>query len=70
MRFEAFMTLKVYIVVWFMTLCNLMGAYQRFGGTCCVHLQGLCHKDGGSTLFQNPSVTSQLYVAMLQMTAL
>jgi len=32
-------------VVWIVTPCGVVVAHQRFGGPCCLHLQG---EDGGS----------------------
>jgi len=28
-------------VVWDVTPCRLVNSYQRFGGACCFHLQGI-----------------------------
>jgi hypothetical protein len=28
------------VVFWVATSCGLAGGYQRFGGTCCLNLQG------------------------------
>jgi hypothetical protein len=28
-------------VFWEVTLCRLVHSYRRFGGACCLHLQGL-----------------------------
>jgi hypothetical protein len=36
--FPQWWTLKI-VVLYFMTLCSLLGGYQRFGGTYCHHLQ-------------------------------
>jgi hypothetical protein len=37
LRCEDLMAVKIW--VWFMTLCRLVGDYQNFGGTFCLHLQ-------------------------------
>jgi hypothetical protein len=29
------------LVFWVVALCGLVGRYQRFGGTYCLHLQAL-----------------------------
>jgi hypothetical protein len=28
-------------IIWIVTQYCLVGGYQRFGGTCCLHLQGV-----------------------------
>jgi hypothetical protein len=39
--FEVFLAMVVHSVFfWVVTLCSLMSRYQRFRGTCCLHLQG------------------------------
>jgi hypothetical protein len=39
--FEVFTTVKIRIeVFWVVTLCSVVVGYQRFGGPCCLHLQG------------------------------
>jgi hypothetical protein len=30
------------VVFWLMTQCSVVVGYQRFGGPCCLHLQGEC----------------------------
>jgi hypothetical protein len=38
--FEVFTAVKIHIVIfWVMTPCTLVGRYQSFGGTYCLHLQ-------------------------------
>jgi hypothetical protein len=40
MRFEVLTAVKMSILVfWVVTQCGLVGRYQRFGGTYCLHLQ-------------------------------
>jgi hypothetical protein len=29
------------VIIWVVALWNVVGEYQRFGGTCCLQLQGL-----------------------------
>jgi hypothetical protein len=42
MRFEVFKAVKMWMAVfWFVTPCNLVGGYQRFGRTYCHHLHGV-----------------------------
>jgi hypothetical protein len=31
-------------VFWIMTPCSVVVGYQRFGGPCCLHLQGKLYK--------------------------
>jgi hypothetical protein len=39
--FDIFTVVKMWIVViWVVTPCDLVGGYERFGGTYCFHLQG------------------------------
>jgi hypothetical protein len=41
MRFEALPAVKKSMLIfWVVTSCGLVGRYQRFGGTYCLHLQG------------------------------
>jgi hypothetical protein len=41
MRFEALTAVGMKITgLWNVTICNLMDRYKRFGGTCCLFLQG------------------------------
>jgi hypothetical protein len=40
MRCEISVAVKILIVINILTLHNLVGSYQRFGETCCLHLQG------------------------------
>jgi len=37
-------------VIWVVTPCSDMVGYERFGGPCCLHLQG---EDGGSKVLRN-----------------
>jgi hypothetical protein len=40
MRFEVLTAVKMLMLVfWIVTPCGLVGRYQRFGGTYCLHLQ-------------------------------
>jgi hypothetical protein len=40
-RLEVLTVVKMLmLVIWVVALCGLSGRYQRFGGTCCLHLQG------------------------------
>jgi hypothetical protein len=40
LRFEVLTALKMSILVkWVVTPCGLVGRYQRFGGTYCLHRQ-------------------------------
>jgi hypothetical protein len=40
-RFEAFTAVKIQVdVFWVVTSCGVVVGYQRFGGPCCLHLQG------------------------------
>jgi hypothetical protein len=40
-RFEVFTAVIFHVeVFWVVTPCNVVLGYQRFGGPCCVHLQG------------------------------
>jgi hypothetical protein len=39
--FEAFTAVMLLVgVFWVMTQCSVVVGYQRFGGPCCLHLQG------------------------------
>jgi hypothetical protein len=40
MRFEVLTVVKMSMVFWVVTPCGLVGRYQCFGGTYCLHLQG------------------------------
>jgi len=41
-RFKVFKTLKVQVeVFWVVTSCSVVAGYQRFRGSCCLHLQGV-----------------------------
>jgi hypothetical protein len=40
MRFEVFTAVKMWIAIWDVMLCNLIGSYHRFGGTYHLHPQG------------------------------
>jgi hypothetical protein len=41
MRFEVFTAMKMpMLIFWVVTPCELVGRYQRFGGTYCLHLEG------------------------------
>jgi hypothetical protein len=47
-RFEVFTAVKIqFEVFWVLTPSSVVG-YQRFGGPCCLHLQGEVPEDGGS----------------------
>jgi len=40
-KFEVFTEVKIRVeVFWVLTPCNVAVGYQRFGGACCLHLQG------------------------------
>jgi len=40
-RFDVFTTMKIQVVVyWVATPRSYVVGYLRFGGTCCLHLQG------------------------------
>jgi hypothetical protein len=40
LRFEVLTAVKMSVLFfWVVTLCGLVGKYQRFGGTYCLHLQ-------------------------------
>jgi len=40
MRFNVFLTVSVYVLIWTFKPWNCGGINQRFEGTCCFHLQG------------------------------
>jgi hypothetical protein len=41
LSFEVFTAVMFQVdVFWVMTLCSVVVGYQRFGGPCCLHLQG------------------------------
>jgi hypothetical protein len=43
MKIDVLTAAKIWTVVfWVVTPCNLVGGYQRFGGTYRAHLQGIC----------------------------
>jgi hypothetical protein len=43
-RFEVLTVVKMTMLFfWVVTPCRLVGRYQRFGGTCCLHLQPTKH---------------------------
>jgi hypothetical protein len=48
----------VFLVV---TLCGLVGRYERFGGTHCLHLQGLSER-GGRVVSSPASVFGRTWV--------
>jgi len=29
-----------FVIIWVVTPCSVVAGYQRFGGSCCLHLQG------------------------------
>jgi hypothetical protein len=40
-RLEVFMAVNIQIkVFWIVTPCSDVVGYQRFGGSCCLHVQG------------------------------
>jgi hypothetical protein len=40
-RFEVFTTIEIQVqFFWVVTPCSVVVGYQRFGGPCCLHLQG------------------------------
>jgi len=40
-RFEIFTTMNIQVnIFWVITPCSFVVGYQRFGGLCCLHLQG------------------------------
>jgi hypothetical protein len=40
-RYDVFTAVKIEVeFFWLVTLCNVVLGYQRFGGPCCLHLQG------------------------------
>jgi hypothetical protein len=41
LRYEVLTLVKAYTVVLQMTLCSLVGGYQHFEATCCLHLPGV-----------------------------
>jgi hypothetical protein len=44
-RSEVFLEVEIQVeFFWFVTPCSVVVGYQRFGGFCCLHLQG---EDGG-----------------------
>jgi hypothetical protein len=50
-RFEVFAVVKMSVLVsWVVTLCGLVGRYQRFRETYCLHLQGWSAEDGDVSL--------------------
>jgi hypothetical protein len=39
---EVFMAMKIHVVVLrVMTMCTVLGSYQCFGGTYCLHVQSI-----------------------------
>jgi len=41
LRFEVFTVVTIQVEVFcVVTQCSVMAGYQRFGGSCCLHLQG------------------------------
>jgi hypothetical protein len=45
MRSEVLTAVRMSILVlWIVTPCGLVGTYQRFGETYCLHLQGVTRK--------------------------
>jgi hypothetical protein len=41
MRLEVPVVANIKLIVsWMVTQCNVVGRYQRFEETCCLHLQG------------------------------
>jgi hypothetical protein len=53
------MRLKI-VVFWDVTPCTLVNRYQRFGGICCLHLQG--DTEGSSKVFDNMYQTTRRYI--------
>jgi len=43
--------------------CSVAVGYQRFGGSCCLHLQSLHPEDGDSLDLQNVGVLPQHFTA-------
>jgi hypothetical protein len=41
-----------FVALWVVTPCDVIGDYQRFGETCCFHLQGIS-EDGVNTFYRN-----------------
>jgi hypothetical protein len=41
MRFEILVIIIMLMKTWVLAPCGFVGWYQRFGETCCLHLQGL-----------------------------
>jgi hypothetical protein len=60
MRFEV-LTANVDVGLNVVSSCLLVGRYQRFGGTYCLHLQHLSPEDGGSMFFRNVGIYLQVH---------
>jgi hypothetical protein len=45
-RFEVYTAVKIHVkFVCVVTPCNAATGYKRFGGPCCIHLQGESYKE-------------------------
>jgi hypothetical protein len=61
---KIFTAVKIQVdVIWVVTPCSVMVHYQRFGGPCCLHLQGEVSEDGGSIDLWNVGILPQHYTA-------
>jgi hypothetical protein len=54
----------VILVFWVVKPCGLVGRYQRFRGTYCLHLKGWNLKDGGNMFFRNFAIYLQVHTAL------
>jgi hypothetical protein len=52
------------LVFWVITPFGLVVRYQRFGGTHCLHLQGLSSEDGGGMFLRNVGIYLQVHTAL------
>jgi hypothetical protein len=61
-RLQVLMAVKIKtLVFWVVTPCRLVGRYQNFGGTYCLHLSP---EDEGSMFFRNVGIYLQVHTAL------